>query len=40
MWLIVREELKNQPHARAFTDFLTAYIRQTLAEQPKENAPA
>lgn len=32
MWLIVREELKNQPHVRAFTDFLAGYIRQTLAE--------
>lgn len=32
LWLIVREELKGQPHVRAFTGFLTRYIRQTLAE--------
>ena len=30
MWLIVREAAKNQPHVRAFTDFLAGYIRQTL----------
>ena len=33
MWLIVREELKGQPHVRAFTDFLADYIRRTLATQ-------
>lgn len=31
MWLIVREDLKGQPHVRAFTDYLTRYIRGTLA---------
>lgn len=31
MWLIVREDLKGQRHVRAFTDFLTAHIRKTLA---------
>lgn len=30
MWLIVREDLKAQPHIRAFTDFLAGYIRETL----------
>ena len=33
MWLIVREELKGQAHVRAFTDFLSGYIRRTLTEQ-------
>ena len=32
MWLIVREELKGQPHVRAFTDYLTRYIRETMAK--------
>jgi DNA-binding transcriptional LysR family regulator len=31
MWLIVREELKNQPHVRALTDFLASYVRETFA---------
>ena len=31
MWLIVREELKDQRHVRAFTEFLTDYIRTTIA---------
>jgi DNA-binding transcriptional LysR family regulator len=31
MWLIVRESLKNQPHVRAFADFLAAYAKQALA---------
>jgi DNA-binding transcriptional LysR family regulator len=30
MWLIVREDLKGQPHVRTFTDFLAAYVRTTL----------
>lgn len=30
MWLIVHERLKGQPHVRAFTDFLSGYIRQTV----------
>jgi DNA-binding transcriptional LysR family regulator len=34
MWLIVRESVKNEPHVRAFTDFLAGYIRQTLAAAP------
>lgn len=34
MWLIVREELKAQPHVRAFADFLAGYIRKTLSEPP------
>lgn len=32
LWLIVREELKAQPHVRAFTDFLAAHVKTTLAE--------
>lgn len=32
LWLIVREELKGQPHVRAFTDFLAAHVKTTLAE--------
>jgi DNA-binding transcriptional LysR family regulator len=32
MWLIVREDLKDQRHVRAFTEFLAGYIRATLAE--------
>jgi molybdate transport repressor ModE-like protein len=31
LWLIVREELKNEPHVRALTDFLASYIRETFA---------
>lgn len=31
MWLIVREDQKRLRHVRAFTDFLAAYIRKTLA---------
>lgn len=30
MWLIVRDDLKAQPHVRAFTTFLANYIRKTL----------
>jgi DNA-binding transcriptional LysR family regulator len=31
LWLIVREELKAEPHVRAFTDFLASYVRATCA---------
>jgi DNA-binding transcriptional LysR family regulator len=31
MWLIVREELKNEPHVRALTDFLASYVRDAFA---------
>jgi DNA-binding transcriptional LysR family regulator len=31
LWLIVREELKNEPHVRALTDFLASYVRETFA---------
>ena len=31
LWLIVREELKNEPHVRALTDFLASYIRDSFA---------
>lgn len=31
MWLIVRESLRNEPHVRAFADFLADYIRKTHA---------
>ena len=30
LWLIVREDLKARPHVRAFTDFLSEYVRTTL----------
>lgn len=30
LWLIVREEIKAQPHVRALTDFLANYIRDTM----------
>jgi DNA-binding transcriptional LysR family regulator len=30
IWLIVREEVKAQPHVRAFADFLAKYARDTL----------
>lgn len=39
MWLIVREELKDQPHIRAFTDFLADYIRRTLAPASSSRSP-
>jgi DNA-binding transcriptional LysR family regulator len=29
LWLIVREDLKGEPHVRAFTDFLASYVRGT-----------
>jgi len=32
LWLIVREELKGQPHVRAFTDFLAAHVKTALSE--------
>ena len=32
IWLIVREELKSQPHVRAFADFLAEDLRRALAE--------
>jgi DNA-binding transcriptional LysR family regulator len=31
LWLIVREEIKAQPHVRALTDFLACYIRDTMS---------
>jgi DNA-binding transcriptional LysR family regulator len=31
LWLIVREEIKTQPHVRALTDFLASYIRDTMS---------
>ena len=31
LWLIVREELKNEPHVRAVTDFLASYVRDAFA---------
>lgn len=31
LWLIVREELKTEPHVRALTDFLASYIRDAFA---------
>jgi DNA-binding transcriptional LysR family regulator len=31
MWLIVREEIKAQPHVRALTEFLASYIRDTMS---------
>lgn len=31
LWLIVREELKNEPHVRALTDFLASYVRDAFA---------
>jgi molybdate transport repressor ModE-like protein len=31
LWLIVREELKSEPHVRALTDFLASYIRDAFA---------
>jgi len=30
LWLMVREEIKTQPHVRALTDFLAGYIRDTM----------
>lgn len=35
MWLIVRESLKNEPHVKAFADFLADFIRKRhAAAQP------
>jgi DNA-binding transcriptional LysR family regulator len=31
LWLIVREEIKAQPHVRAFTDFLACYVRDIMS---------
>jgi len=30
VWLIVREEIRAQPHVRAFADYLAEYVRRTL----------
>lgn len=32
LWLIVREELKSEPHVRALTDFLASYVRDAFAD--------
>lgn len=40
MWLIVREELKAQPHVRAFVDYLAEYVRRTLSETGQAGGPA
>jgi len=32
LWLIVREDLKTEPHVRAFVDFLANYVRGTCTE--------
>lgn len=32
LWLIVREEIKAQPHVRALTEFLASYIRGILSD--------
>lgn len=34
LWLVVREDLKSRPHIRAFTNFLTGYVRETLSGTP------
>jgi DNA-binding transcriptional LysR family regulator len=31
LWLIIREELKAEPHVRAFADYLANYVRGTCA---------
>jgi molybdate transport repressor ModE-like protein len=31
LWLIVREDIKGEPHVRAFTEFLAGYVRDTFA---------
>ena len=36
LWLIVREELKGEPHVRAFVDFLANYVRGTCVESAKQ----
>jgi len=33
MYLVVREDLRRQPHVRAFVDFLVEFIRATMAEK-------
>jgi DNA-binding transcriptional LysR family regulator len=35
MWLIVREEIKDHAHVRAFADHLATYIRRIVAEADK-----
>jgi DNA-binding transcriptional LysR family regulator len=32
LWLIVREQQKNEPHVRAFTEFFANYVRTTCAD--------
>jgi DNA-binding transcriptional LysR family regulator len=31
LWLVVREEIKAQPHVRAVADFLAKFVREKLA---------
>ena len=32
LWLIIREDIKQAPHVRAFVDFLAAHLRARLVE--------
>ena len=32
IWLVVREDVKDQPHIRAFTELLAHHVRETLTE--------
>lgn len=36
LWLIVREEIKAQPHVRALADFLASYIRDTMSNAAQD----
>lgn len=36
MWLIVREDIRRQPHVRAFTDFLADYVRREMTAAPAD----
>ena len=38
LWLIVREELKTEPHVRAFVDFLANYVRATCGPPGSERS--
>jgi DNA-binding transcriptional LysR family regulator len=40
LWLIVREDLKNQPHVRALSDFLAGHVRETFAAARRDDGEA
>ena len=38
LWLIVREEIKGQPHVRALTSFLASHVREIMSSTPEAHS--